>query len=246
MRVAVHQPNYLPYLGYFDKLDAADVFIVLDTVQFAKHDWQNRNRIRTKNGWQWLTVPVIDRFPERIDQVEVNGRTDWSRKHGQALRLHYGGCRFWDAMGPPLTELLKRPWQRLCDLSLTTLDLLCQQLGIRTPRMLASSLPAREEPTDRLIDLVRAVGGTIYLAGRMGPAYLDVPRFSQAGIAVEVQAYLHPAYPQRYPPFLPDLSVVDLLLNCGPDSLEILRTGRRWEPVKCPSGASRGDAETRR
>jgi WbqC-like protein family len=231
VRVAIHQPHYLPYLGYFDKLDAADLFVVLDTVQYAKHDWQNRNRIRTKNGWQWLTVPVIDRFPERIDRVEINGRTDWSRKHGQALRLHYGGCPSWDGAGQALTELLLRPWERLCDLCVATLDLLCQRLGIRTPRLLASSLQAREEPTDRLIDLVRAVGGTVYLAGSQGPAYMDLARFAQAGISVEVQAYRHPDYPQRYAPFLPDLSVVDLLLNCGPESLEILRTGRRWEPL---------------
>jgi hypothetical protein len=243
VKVAIHQPHYLPYLGYLDKLDAADVFIVLDTVQYAKHDWQNRNRIRTKDGWQWLTVPVIDRFPERIDQVEVNARTDWPRKHGQALRLHYGGCRFWDTLGPLLTDLIQRPWRRLCDLNVAVLELLCEQLGIRTPRVMASSLPAREEPTDRLIDLVRAVGGTVYLAGRMGPAYMDIARFSRAGLAVEVQAYRHPEYPQRYAPFLPDLSVVDLLLNCGPESLAILRSGRRWEPAGPPRGASRRDAE---
>jgi hypothetical protein len=244
MRVAIHQPHYLPYLGYLDKLDAADVFVVLDTVQFAKHDWQNRNRIRTKDGWQWLTVPVIDRFPEPIDQVEVNGRTDWPRKHSQALRLHYGGCRYWRALGPPLVERIQRPWQRLCDLNLATLDLLCEQLGIRTPRVLASTLRAREDPTDRLIDLTRAVGGTVYLTGRLGPAYMDLAHFAQAGIAVQVQAYRHPEYPQRYAPFLPGLSVVDLLLNCGPESLEILRSGRHWEPAEHPGRASRADAET--
>jgi hypothetical protein len=231
MKVAIHQPHYLPWLGYLDKIDAADVFVLLDTVQFKKHDWQNRNRIRTKDGWQWLTVPIIDRFPERIDQVETNGRTEWPRKHVQALHLHYGGCRFWDRLGPPLTALLQQPWPRLCDLNVALLDLLCREFGIRTPRLLASTLPAREEPTDRLIDLVRAVGGTIYLAGQMGPAYMDATRFSQAGIAVEVQAYQHPEYSQRYAPFLAGLSVVDLLLNCGPDSLEILRSGRRWEPL---------------
>ena len=85
MKVAIHQPQYLPWLGYLDKLDSADVFIILDTVQFKKHEWQNRNRIRTKEGWQWLTVPIIDRFPERIDRVEVNAGVDWSRKHRHAL-----------------------------------------------------------------------------------------------------------------------------------------------------------------
>src|SRR5512136_1735832 len=170
MRVAIHQPQYFPWLGYLDKLDSADMFVVLDTVQFKKHEWQNRNRIRIKEGWQWLTVPIIDRFPERIDQVEVNPRADWSRKHRQALRLHYGRAPHWEPFGPALLAILERPWARLRDLNVAILDLLCNQLGIVTPRLSASSLAAREEPTDRLIDLCRAVGGTEYLSGESGPA----------------------------------------------------------------------------
>lgn len=249
MKVAIHQPQYLPWLGYFDKLDSADVFIFLDTVQFKKHEWQNRNRIRVKDGWQWLTVPIIDRFPERIDCVEVNGATDWQRKHCQALRLHYGRAPFWEPLGPELTALLERPWSRIAELNVAVADLLCRHLGIRTTRVLASSLPAcagaclpsqgrdrqgadrsvREDPTDRLIDLCRAVGGTAYLTGQSGPAYMDLGRFAEAGIAVEIQAYRHPEYPQRYQPFVSHLAVVDLLFNCGPESLNILRSGRRWE-----------------
>jgi hypothetical protein len=231
VKVAIHQPHYLPWLGYFDKLESADLFILLDTVQFKKHEWQNRNRIRTKDGWQWLTVPIVDRFPERIDQVEINARTDWQRKHCQALRLHYGSAPYWAPLGPELIALLQEPWTRLCDLNLAVLDLLCRQLGITTPRHLASTMEAREEPTDRLVDLCRAVGGSIYLAGQGGGAYMDVGRFSQAGIAVQIQDYQHPEYPQRYTPFVSHLAVVDLLFNCGPESLQILRSGRRWEPV---------------
>lgn len=229
MKVAIHQPQYLPWLGYFDKLDSADLFIFLDTVQFKKHEWQNRNRIRVKDGWQWLTVPIIDRFPERIDCVQVNAATDWQRKHCQALRLHYGRAPFWEPLGPELAALLERPWSRLAELNVAVTDLLCRHLGIRTTRVLASSLSAREEPTDRLIDLCRAVGATVYLAGQSGPAYMDVGRFAEAGIAVQIQAYAHPEYPQRYRPFVSHLAVVDLLFNCGPESLAILRSGRRWE-----------------
>ena len=239
MRVAIHQPQYLPWLGYLDKLDSADVFIVLETVQFKKHEWQNRNRIRTKDGWQWLTVPIVDRFPERIDRVEINARTDWQRKHCQALRLHYGSAPYWDPVGPELTALLQKPWTRLCDLNLAVLNLLCRQLGITTPRRLASTMEAREERTERLVDLCRAVGGTVYLAGQgaAGPKdkdeapYMDFGRFSQAGIQVQVQDYQHPTYLQRYTPFVSHLAVVDLLFNCGPESLEVLRSGRRWSPA---------------
>jgi len=231
LKVAIHQPQYMPWLGYFDKLDSADVFLFLDTVQFKKHEWQNRNRIRTKDGWQWLTVPIIDRFPERIDQVEINGRTDWQRKHSQALRLHYGKAPFWHPVGPELLTLLEQTWSRLSELNVAVTNLLCRQLGIGTRCVLASSLSAREEPTDRLIDLCRAVGGTEYLAGQGGPNYMDVTRFTQAGIVVRIQQYTHPEYSQRYHPFVSHLAVVDLLFNCGGNSLEMLRSGRTWQTL---------------
>jgi hypothetical protein len=235
MRIAIHQPQYLPWLGYLDKLDSADVFILLDTVQFKKHEWQNRNRIRTHDGWQWLTVPIIDRFPERIDQVEINAHTDWARKHRQALRLHYGRSPHWEPLGSALLALLERPWARLCDLNVAVLDLLCEQLGLSTRRLLASGLTAREDPTDRLIDLCRAAGGTEYLAGESGPEYMDLERFAQAGIAVSAQTYRHPTYPQQYTPFVSHLSVIDLLVNCGPESLAVLRSGRNWTPIEVAS-----------
>jgi hypothetical protein len=233
MRVAIHQPQYLPWLGYFDKLDSADVFILLDTVQFKKHEWQNRNRIRTKDrdGWQWLTVPIIDRFPERIDQVEINSHADWQRKHCHALELHYGKSPHWAPHGPELLSLLQRSWARICDLNVAVIDLLCSHLGVTTRRVLASTLSARDEQTGRLIDLCRAVDGTQYLAGQGGRGYMDLGQFVEAGITVQAQAYAHPKYPQRYAPFVSHLSVVDLLFNCGPQSLEILRSGRRWEPT---------------
>jgi hypothetical protein len=232
VKVAIHQPQYLPWLGYLDKLDSADVFIILDTVQFKKHEWQNRNRIRTKEGWQWLTIPIIDRFPERIDQVEINPRVDWPRKHGQALRVHYEKAPFWDPLGPMLLTLLDKSWISLRDLNVAVLTLLCDHFGVATPRFLASTLSAREESTDRLIDLCKLVGGTQYLAGHAGGGYMDLGRFADAGIAVSAQAYRHPEYPQRYPPFVSHLSVVDLLFNCGPESLTVLRSGRKWESLR--------------
>ena len=158
-------------------------------------------------------------------------KTDWQRKHCQALRLHYGRAPFWDPLGPELVVLLESPWARLSDLNVAVTDLLCRHLGIKTSRLLASALSAREDPTDRLIDLCRAVGGTAYLAGQSGPSYMDVDRFAEAGIDIQVQAYTHPQYPQRYQPFVSHLAVIDLLFNCGPESLNVLRSGRCWEPA---------------
>jgi hypothetical protein len=164
----------------------------------------------------------------RPDPRSLPRAADWRRKHREALQQHYGKAPFWTPVGPDLLALLDRPWGRLRDLSVAVLDLLAGHLGITTPRVLASTLSAREEPTERLIDLCRAVGGTVYLSGQQGPAYMDLARFAHAGIAVEVQAYRHPEYHQRHTPFVSHLSVIDLLANCGPDSLAILRSGRGW------------------
>ncbi len=243
MKVAIHQPHYLPWLGYFDKLDSADCFILLDTVQFKKHEWQNRNRIWSTEGWQWLTVPIIDRFPERIDCVRINPRSDWQRKHCQALRQHYGRSPVWEPLGPELLSLLERPWGLLSALNMAVIELLCRHLGIRTSRVRASSFTTETvDPTDRLIDLCRAVGGTVYLAGKSGPAYMQIDRFARAGIELRVHAYTHPIYPQRREPFVSHLAVIDLLFNCGPQSLEVLRQGRSWQSVSF-SGRAGGKPE---
>jgi len=102
MIVAVHQPQYLPWLGYFAKIDRADVFVLLDTVQFKKNEWQNRNRIKTAQGWQWLTVPVTYRFPQRIDEVAVNNRDPWQHKQRQAVVSNYRKARWWESLAPSL------------------------------------------------------------------------------------------------------------------------------------------------
>src|SRR5437660_11263510 len=117
MRIAIHQPQYLPWLGYLDKLDRADVFVVLDTVQFKKNEWQNRNRIRTAQGWQYLTVPVLHEFPQRLDQVRINNQIDWRRKHLTALEIHYRKAPHYDRYVPAFRALYSRDWERLAPLN---------------------------------------------------------------------------------------------------------------------------------
>ncbi len=114
MIVAVHQPQYLPWLGYFDKIDRADVFVLLDTVQYKKNEWQNRNRIKTAAGPQWLTVPVTYRFPQRIDEVGVNNRERWQHKQRQAIVSNYRKAPFWDGLAPLIEEILTPAWEMSC------------------------------------------------------------------------------------------------------------------------------------
>ncbi|MDO8546440.1 MAG: WbqC family protein [Nitrospirales bacterium] len=224
--MAIHQPQYLPWLGYLDKLDRSDVFVLLDTVQFKKNEWQNRNRIRTAQGWQYLTVPVLHEFPQRLDQVRINNQTDWRRKHVQALETHYGKAPHYGRYASLFLELLARDWERLSLLNEAVLSALAGAFGITTPIVKASQFEAREEQTGRLVDLCKAVGADCYLAGAGGRGYMNLEGFQAEGIAVEVQDFMSPEYAQVYRPFIAGLSAVDLLFNCGGEGFRYVRDAR--------------------
>ncbi len=229
MRVTIHQPQFLPWLGYLDKIDQADIFIVLDTVQFKKNEWQNRNRIRTAKGWQWLTVPVLQHFGQRIDEVLINPTAAWKAQHLRALDMHYARAPYRNRYLAQLRELYAAPWNKLSDLNMATVQWLLEAYGIITPVHRAADYPARDEPTDRLIDLCRAVGATQYLAGPGAEHYMDKPRFESSGVRLNLQVFQHPIYRQVYEPFEPNLSALDLLLMQGPEALTTLRRMRSMD-----------------
>ncbi len=230
--VAIHQPHYLPWLGYLAKLDRADCFVYLDTVQFEKNGWQNRNKIKAPGGSQWLTVPVRHRFGQSIAEVAIaEGGGDWRRRHRQALAQHYGKTPHFAAAWPALEALYAEARERLADLAVASVECLARLLGIERVTLRASALgPLPDDPTDRLVAICRQAGARTYLAGASGPAYMDLDRFARAGITVLVQDYRHPEYPQRYGPFVPSLSAVDLICNVGPgmEALAVLRRGAAW------------------
>jgi len=228
MKLAAHQPQYLPWLGFFDKMDRVDLFVLLDTVQFKKNEWQNRNRIRTADGWQWLTVPVHHRFPMTIREVGVDETTPWRRKHREALRIQYARAGCGAAIRPGVEALLQEPCAHLADLNTRTVRTLAALLGVRTPIVLASSLERLPEGADeRLVELCRRFGCGTYLAGAGGKAYMDPEPYRRADVRVEFQEFRHPIYPQAHTGFTPDLSAVDLLMNCGAGSIALVRSTRR-------------------
>ncbi len=232
MRVAIHQPQFLPWLGYLDKIDQADLFVVLDTVQFKKQEWQNRNRIRTAQGWQWLTVPILQKFGQKLSDVRINPTVDWPAKHLRAIEMHYERARHRTRFFGGLRDLYRRPWDQLADLNLAVIRWLLDAFGIKTPIRLASEMALREEATDRLIDICRTGGATHYLAGAGAGGYMDMPRFEASGLRIEVQDFRHPVYPQCYEPFVPGMAAIDLLFTCGEEALDRLRSTR----VKAGSG----------
>ncbi len=223
MIVAVHQPQYLPWLGYFDKIRIADVFCYLDNVQYKKNEWQNRNRIKTAQNWQWLTVPVHYRFPQKINEVEINNSVNWKKKHLQALITNYSKAPYFKDYITPLEDVFTKDWELLSEFNIGLLERLREFLNLHDkPAIPASSMVLRDDPTERLIDICKAVGADTYLAGQDGRTYMDLERFRANGITLITQEFKHPVYPQLYDEFQSHMSIVDLLFNCGPESIKII------------------------
>lgn len=232
MIVAAHQPSFLPWLGYLDKIARADLFVVMDDLQYEAQNFQNRNRIKLNNGVGWLTVPLerghqSDRICDKRIQNGGSPKQHWQRRMWSTLLVHYRRAPHFARHADELEEVFVRPWTHLLDLDLHILDLARRWLGITTPVVLASSLELGGEKSERIIDLCRKVGARTYLSGAGGSTgYLDVAALGRAGVAVEWQSFHHPVYPQRYPElgFVPNLCFLDLLFNCGPESRALMST----------------------
>lgn len=218
MILAAHQPQYLPYLGYFHKMAAADVFVHLDDVQYKHREFQNRNRIRTPGGWIWLTVPVKvkGRREQSIAEVEIDNDKSWAEEHWESLKRNYARAPHFTEHAPAFERFYARRWTRLADLCLELAGYLASALGVRTPARLASSFGVSTFSTRRLVDLCRAAGADTYLSGAGGRDYLDEGLFREAGLELRYQDFRPPAYPQCFPGFEPNLAAVDALFNAGP------------------------------
>jgi hypothetical protein len=229
VKLAVHQPHYLPWLGYLAKWAAADLFVFLDTVQYEKNGWQNRNRIRTADGAHWLTVPVHAHLGTPITEVTVDTTQPWRARHLRAIEHAYARAAHLAAHHGTLRALLDIDWTQLARLAVASAEWLARAVGITTPARLASALRVDgDDATGRLVEICKAVGADTYLAGGHGARYMDGARFREAGITVLYQHYEHPVYPQQHGEFVPFLSAVDLLLTHGDESLPILRRGDSW------------------
>jgi len=225
MLVGIHQPHYLPWLRYFEKIARSDVFIVLDDVQYEKNGYQNRNKIKTAQGWTYLTVPIQKPTQRPILEIELDPRGDWREKHRRALEMSYRKAPHFNRYWPELAALYDQEWTRLAALNRAMLELFLRQLEIPTRLAYSSELPTQGQATDRLAELCHAVGGDSYLSGAFAVhAYLDPAVLQAAGIRLAFQEWTAPEYPQLYPGagFIPDLAIVDLLFNAGPRAREIL------------------------
>ncbi len=230
MIVSVHQPHYLPWLGYFDKIDASDLFVLLDNVQYKKREYQNRNRIRTRQGVKWLTVPVATagKYEQMTGEVEIEGGSGWREKHLETLRHAYSSAPHFKSAIEGLEELyMSSEWTRLAELNAAMLAWFMKEMGIETQVALESELGTGGLSTERIVNICLAVGADVYLSGSGGRDYMDEGLFEKAGLKLEYQKYEHPVYPQVHGGFEPYMGIVDLLFNAGDKAAQIVRSGRR-------------------
>ena len=225
MRVTILQPSYLPWLGFFEQMSRSDKFVLLDDVQYTRRDWRNRNRIRVRENWIWLTVPVQQksRFSQSLLETRIDNSVSWRRKHLETLRQHYCKAPFFEKYFPRCQQVYEQEWTFLFDLCLETIHLIKEEMSIETPFLRSSEMKPSGEKTQRLVSICLELGATHYLSGESGSNYISEEDFSSQGIGLEYQNYDHPVYPQRYPGFVPHLSAIDLLFNCGEQSLGILK-----------------------
>jgi hypothetical protein len=233
MKVAIHQPHFLPWLGYLHRMAQVDAFILLDHVQFERRNYQNRTMIRMDDEARWLTVPVMQRSQkELITDKEIDNRLDgarwWASNHFATLRHAYRHAGFFGTYAPAFKQLFETRFERLVDLNQAGLDILREAFGIATPLVRSSELALSGARSDLILDVCRVLGARTLLAG-LGASrdYLDVQDFDRAGVQIEYHDFRHPEYPQcGSAPFMRGLSAIDLLFNCGPESRDILFADR--------------------
>ncbi len=224
MRVAIVQPPYLPWLGYFDMLRKVDLMVFLDTVRVNLRSFQRRNRIRIQKGWIWLTLPVIkeqDQSP-LFRAARLNDGADWRRKHWRAICSSYGRARYFEEHRSFLEAFYNRPQIWLLEVNVTLIEYMARQLGVRTKTCYASGFQPEGAKTQLLVDICKKVGASTYLSGPTARDYINPDSFKMEKIGVEFHEYTHPTYEQRFPGFVPNMSAIDLLFNAGPRATEIL------------------------
>jgi hypothetical protein len=228
MKIAIHQPQYMAWLGYFHKMASVDLFVYLDDVQFKKNEWQHRNRIRSSSGCQWLSVPTTYRFPQLIMEVAVAHDSDWQKGHLNSLNACYAKSPFYKQYIPQFERFFEesRGFKTIDKINIMSSELLRTMVGISTRTAVSSQFKADGVSTERLVNVCRRFEADTYLAGAGGREYMDLTLFEKAGIAVEFQEFIPPVYPQHWSAlpqdFVPGLSAIDLIFNCGQQSLKIL------------------------
>ncbi|TSI08691.1 WbqC family protein [Lysinibacillus sp. BW-2-10] len=226
MKIAIHQPNYLPWIGFFDKLDQVDSFVLLDTARHSKSGFVHRNKIKTPSGPLTLSVPLKNKeYP--INELLIAQETNWQHQHWKAIETNYKKSPYWSLYKDGFEQIFQQQWSHLSDLNITIIEHIVSLLNISTKLVKESSLHINfGQRNTRNVNIVSHLKGTTYLSGEGARIYNDPLLFKEHQIELIYQQFNHPRYLQRWGEFIPNLSIIDMLFNCGPSTLELIRSSR--------------------
>lgn len=230
MICTVHQPNYLPYLGFFEKAHRADIFILYDTTQFKKNDWQNRNKLCISSGWQWISMPILHNFGQKIYEVKIKDPSKSLAKNWRSIQVIYGKAPFFKQFSPAFEAIYSSEIEYISELNCRIILAAAEAMGLKTKFMRSSEMPAiNSTSTQALIDLTKLAGADTYISGGEGINYLDMDLWNSTGLKIMFQKYHHPVYKQfNSETFQPYMNILDLLFNCGEQSLEIITKNQSY------------------
>lgn len=222
-KIAILQSNYIPWKGVFDMINQVDVFVFYENVQYTRHDWRNRNRIKTSQGLKWLTVPIKKvNQKAKIFEVEISNNEDWQRKHYNLIRENYSKAPYFKDYHFIIEEIyFKKKWDKLSDLNIYSTKLLADVLGIKTQFINSIELEIHEEKTgktDKIIQICKKLDATCLLDGPAAKNFILENKFKEASIKLEYIKYEYPEYKQLYGEFDHYVTVLDVIFNCGKDS----------------------------
>ncbi len=215
MILAAHQPQYLPWPGYFNKILHCDIFVILDDVQYKKNEWQNRNKIKTSDGVKWLTVPVHYKFGQKINEIKIDKKVFWQKDHIKTIFFNYKKSKFFDEVYPLVEKFLNKNYDFLVDVNMESIKMVLEYLDIKKKIVKSSDYNVEGEKTLRLVNLCKIFNAGIYLSGKGAKEYIDEELFKANNIKLVYQNYQPKEYPQLFGDFVPNLSIIDMMFNCG-------------------------------
>ncbi len=228
MKAVIEQPTYLSWAGYYGMMDVSDVFVFYDDVQFAKQSWQQRNKIKSPQGaWMWLSVPVLQNFGQKINEVKINNTTNWRRKHWESIFQSYYKTPYFNQYRDEIEEIYQRDWEYLADWNIHIIKKVSGLLGINVPKLVRSSEleGLTGNKTDRLLQVLDRIGADEYFSGIGTKAYIESEKFKTENIKLYLYQYKPVVYPQTKGEFFPYMSALDLLFNVGDGALDYIRRG---------------------
>ena len=217
MIISIHQPAYLPWLGYFNKILNSDIFVYLDTVQYQKNSFQNRNKIRTSNGWIWLTLPVITKkklFSSKIKELTIDNSQNWQKKHLGSIKMNYARSINYRSLINEIESFYTKKENNFSNFCFEMLIWFLKKLNIKTKIIKASDLkPTNKRKNDLILEICKHFKANTYISGILGKNYLNINEFEKNSIQVKFQDFIHPTYKQAYNEFIPNMSAIDLIMN---------------------------------